>query len=131
VFHSIDYIPAADNRCRIIALISPTGGALPVPHRNMTMRTEGLNDRRRACHVEISADDAASIMGYPTRPGHDRFAPRDIRPSESIAQSGSGNGFFPFHYAKAAGQPPDPPPSIDLAASEFKVCAVKLSAKAA
>jgi len=132
VFHAIDYIPPAEQTDADYPLYLTTGRLLYQYHTGtMTMRTEGLNDRAPDCHVEISPDDAQhygisdqALVTIASRRG-------SIQAKVKVSPKAvAGTVFIPFHYAKAAANrlthaALDPICGIP----EFKVCAVKLSAK--
>ncbi len=129
VFHSIDYIPPAEQTDEEYPLYLTTGRLLYQYHTGtMTMKTDGLNERAPECFVEISQEDSGKyalkngeLVDIASRRGQ-------IRAAVNIStKASSGTVFIPFHYGnspanKLTNSALDPVSGIP----EFKVCAVKL-----
>ena len=134
MFHAIDYLPPVESVDDEYPLYLTTGRVLYQYHTGtMSMKTEGLNERVPECFVEISPQDAqkynlenGSLVNIASRRGNIhvkiKISPKAV----------SGTVFIPFHFAQAAANKLtnaalDPVSQIP----EYKVCAVKLSNKAA
>jgi formate dehydrogenase alpha subunit len=130
LFHSIEYIPPAEQTDDDYPLYLTTGRVLYQYHTGtMTRKTEGLNERAPANFVEISPDDAQKYgltdgaqVTITSRRGEVDAA---VKVSKMAA---AGTIFMPFHFAESAANKLtnaalDPVSKIP----EYKVCAVKLS----
>jgi formate dehydrogenase major subunit/formate dehydrogenase alpha subunit len=134
LFHAIDYVPPAEKTDADYPLYLTTGRLLYQYHTGtMTMRTNGLNEKAPDCHVEIAPEDAQryGVADDAVAAVASRRGTIQVRVKVS-AKAVAGTVFIPFHYAQAAANrltnaALDPICGIP----EFKVCAVKLLAKAA
>ncbi len=133
IFHSIEYIPPAEQTDSEYPLYLTTGRVLQQYHTGtMTMKSEGINIRAPENFVEISPADAkkfsfedGSLAKIISRRG-------DISAKVKISSTAvDGTVFIPFHFAQSAANKLtnaalDPVSKIP----EYKVCAVKMAKSA-
>ena len=131
VFHSIDFIPPAEQPDEDYPMYLTTGRVLYHYHTGtMTMKSEGLMERVPESFVEICAADAdkygVSDGGRVTIASRRGKVDALVKVSDKAV---AGTVFMPFHFAVAAANKLtnaalDPVSGIP----EYKVCAVTLSA---
>ena len=109
VFHAIDFVPPAERADVDFPLYLTTGRLLYQYHTGtMTMKTGGLNDIAPECFVEISAADAGDTVFRTARRVNIASRRGSIQARVKVSPKAvTGTVFLPFHYARAAGQPPD------------------------
>ncbi len=133
LFHSIEYIPPAEQTDGDYPLYLTTGRVLYQYHTGtMTRKTKGLNERAPENFIEVSSEDAETYaltdgdkITIASRRGQ---VDAVVKISEMAV---AGTVFMPFHFAESAANKLtntalDPVCKIP----ELKVCAVKLSVAA-
>jgi formate dehydrogenase alpha subunit len=133
LFHSIEYIPPAEQTDDEYPLYMTTGRVLYQYHTGtMTRKTEGLNERAPENFIEVSSADAEA---YALTDGAKITIASRRGQVEAVVKISkmavAGTVFMPFHFAESAANKLtntalDPVCKIP----ELKVCAVKLSAAA-